>query len=142
MRIPYLFPKRFPENALAYVKEQMGHHSIQVTVDIYGHLVPGGNRQAVDKLDDLQPQVPEATIRNHSQEPRFVRRARRLRTQDNLRLCLFLFVKGFDCLGTCPFHVVAVAIGHLFEKSRNVLRRVQGQHLLDFARDPGLPARQ
>jgi integrase len=27
----------------AYVKEQMGHSSIQVTVDIYGHLVPGGN---------------------------------------------------------------------------------------------------
>jgi integrase len=33
------------------VKEQMGHNSINVTVDIYGHLVPGGNRQAVDKLD-------------------------------------------------------------------------------------------
>jgi integrase len=25
----------------AYVKEQMGHSSIQVTVDIYGHLIPG-----------------------------------------------------------------------------------------------------
>jgi integrase len=35
------------------VKEQMGHSSIKVTVDIYGHLVPGGNRQAVDKLDEL-----------------------------------------------------------------------------------------
>ncbi|MEX0805297.1 MAG: site-specific integrase [Candidatus Binatia bacterium] len=34
-----------------YVKEQMGHSSINVTVDIYGHLVPGGNRAAVDKLD-------------------------------------------------------------------------------------------
>jgi hypothetical protein len=30
----------------------MGHSSINVTVDIYGHLVPGGNRQAVDKLDN------------------------------------------------------------------------------------------
>ena len=30
----------------------MGHSSIDVTVDIYGHLVPGGNRQAVDRLDD------------------------------------------------------------------------------------------
>ena len=30
----------------------MGHSSIDVTVDTYGHLVPGGNRQAVDKLDD------------------------------------------------------------------------------------------
>lgn len=25
-----------------YVKEQCGHSFIQVTVDIYGHLVPGG----------------------------------------------------------------------------------------------------
>ena len=38
--------------SLTYVKEQMGHSSINVTVDIYGHLVPGGNRQAVDRLDD------------------------------------------------------------------------------------------
>jgi integrase len=41
----------------AYVKEQMGHSSIQVTVDIYGHLIPGGNRAAVDKLDE----APKAT---------------------------------------------------------------------------------
>ena len=38
--------------SLAYVKDQLGHHSIQITVDIYGHLVPGANRQAVDRLDD------------------------------------------------------------------------------------------
>ena len=38
--------------SLTYVKEQMGHSSINVTVDIYGHLVPGGNRQAVNRLDD------------------------------------------------------------------------------------------
>jgi hypothetical protein len=37
---------------LEYVREQMGHHSIQVTVDIYGHLVPGGNKAAVDRLDE------------------------------------------------------------------------------------------
>jgi integrase len=37
--------------SLVYVKEQMGHASIQVTVDVYGHLIPGGNRGAVDKLD-------------------------------------------------------------------------------------------
>ena len=29
----------------------MGHSSIQVTVDIYGHLIPGGNKAAVDRLD-------------------------------------------------------------------------------------------
>jgi len=38
--------------SLAYVKGQMGHHSIQITVDTYGHLVPGANRQAVNRLDD------------------------------------------------------------------------------------------
>jgi len=38
--------------SLAYVKDQMGHHSIRVTVDVYGHLVPGGNKAAVDRLDD------------------------------------------------------------------------------------------
>jgi integrase len=36
--------------SLAYVKEQMGHSSIKVTVDVYGHLVPGANRQAMNKL--------------------------------------------------------------------------------------------
>jgi integrase len=38
--------------SLMYVKEQMGHGSIQVTADVYGHLVPGGNRGAVDRLDE------------------------------------------------------------------------------------------
>ena len=43
---------------------QMGHHSIQVTVDIYGHLVPGGNKAAVDRLDapvDTNSRNPAAT---------------------------------------------------------------------------------
>jgi integrase len=48
----------------AYVKEEMGHHFIQVTVDIYGHLVPGGNRAEVDRLDDLQEHGLDTTIRN------------------------------------------------------------------------------
>lgn len=33
------------------VKDQLGHSSIAITVDLYGHLIPGGNRQAVDRLD-------------------------------------------------------------------------------------------
>ncbi len=41
-----------------YVKEQMGHSSIQVTVDLYGHLIPGGNKQAVDRLDGPGEQNP------------------------------------------------------------------------------------
>ncbi len=42
--------------SLAYVKEQLGHSSISVTVDVYGHLVPGGNRAAVDRLDEPSTQ--------------------------------------------------------------------------------------
>ena len=37
--------------SLAYVKEQMGHSSIQITVDVYGHLIPGANITWVDRLD-------------------------------------------------------------------------------------------
>jgi integrase len=43
------------------VKEQMGHSSINVTVDIYGQLVPGGNWQAVDKLDDVELEASRKT---------------------------------------------------------------------------------
>jgi len=46
--------------SLAYVKEQLGHHSISVTVDIYGHLTPGANREAVDQLDDAPIRTPGA----------------------------------------------------------------------------------
>ncbi len=46
--------------SLAYVKEQLGHSSIQVTVDVYGHLVPGSNRAAVDRLDASPVRIPDA----------------------------------------------------------------------------------
>jgi integrase len=36
-----------------YIQEQMGHSGIQVTMDIYGHLLPNGNRGWVAKLDDM-----------------------------------------------------------------------------------------
>ncbi len=36
------------------------HASIQITVDTYGHLIPGANRAAVDRLDDA-PMQPTAT---------------------------------------------------------------------------------
>jgi len=38
--------------SLVYVKDQLGHSNISITVDTYGHLVPGENRDAVDRLDD------------------------------------------------------------------------------------------
>jgi integrase len=42
--------------SIVYVKEQLGHASIQITVDTYGHLIPGANRSAVDRLDDIVTQ--------------------------------------------------------------------------------------
>lgn len=48
-------------SSLAYIKEQLGHHSIKVTVDTYGHLVPGANRREIEQLDSLLfPGVPQA----------------------------------------------------------------------------------
>jgi integrase len=41
-----------------YVKEQLGHSSIDITVDIYGHLIPSSNREAVNRLDNLHPSAP------------------------------------------------------------------------------------
>ena len=48
-----------------YVKEQLGHHSIQITVDTYGHLVPGANREAVNRLDDLLEKPAEPAPQAH-----------------------------------------------------------------------------
>ena len=42
--------------SIVYVKEQMGHSSIQVTVDTYGHLMPGANVSFVDRLDEISKQ--------------------------------------------------------------------------------------
>ena len=42
-----------------YVKEQLGHQSIQITVDIYGHLIPSSNRGAVNRLDTPQPSATQ-----------------------------------------------------------------------------------
>jgi integrase len=39
-------------HSLAYVKEAMGHGSIQITVDVYGYLIPSENRGAINSLDD------------------------------------------------------------------------------------------
>ena len=56
----------------AYVKEQMGHSSIQVTVDLYCHWIPGSNRQAVDRLDEAMDfqnrEGDSATSRNQAAE--------------------------------------------------------------------------
>ena len=47
--------------SIVYVKEQMGHSTIQVTVDIYGHLIPGANVSFVDRLDEVPKQEEKTT---------------------------------------------------------------------------------
>jgi integrase len=39
--------------SLAYVRDQLGHSSIKITIGTYGHLVPGANKAAVDRLVEL-----------------------------------------------------------------------------------------
>ncbi len=43
--------------SIVYVKEQMGHSSIQVTVDTYSHLIPGAKASFVDRLDRIPAQA-------------------------------------------------------------------------------------
>ena len=47
--------------SLTYVRSQLGHSSISVTVDTYGHLVAGADIAWVDKLDSQANQQPAAT---------------------------------------------------------------------------------
>jgi integrase len=55
--------------SLAYVKEQMGHSSIQVTVDVYGHLVPGANIAWVDRLDRMEEAAEPDAAEDSSSKP-------------------------------------------------------------------------
>ncbi|HSV08222.1 MAG TPA: tyrosine-type recombinase/integrase, partial [Candidatus Binatus sp.] len=51
----------------AYVQQQLGHASIQLTVDTYGKWLPLGNKAAVDQLDDQsgdEAQAPTQTARS------------------------------------------------------------------------------
>jgi len=47
--------------SLKYVSEQMGHSSIKLTADVYGHLIPGADISWMDKLDPQTTPQPDAT---------------------------------------------------------------------------------
>lgn len=54
--------------SLAYVRDQLGHSSIKMTVDTYTHLIPGGNKGAVNILDvDAPGRTPGAPEISESQ---------------------------------------------------------------------------
>jgi len=54
---------------LNYVKEQLGHASIQITVDTYGHLIPGVGERYVDRLDSGTSPQQFATPTQPAPEP-------------------------------------------------------------------------
>lgn len=45
----------------AYAQKQAGHKSMDITINVYGHFMPGGNRAAVDRLDDQPHTVARAS---------------------------------------------------------------------------------
>jgi hypothetical protein len=50
------------------VQEQLGHHSLAFTLAVYGHLMPRGDRRAVDRLDDASERNPAATSQGNRLE--------------------------------------------------------------------------
>ena len=67
--------------SLTYVRDQLGHSSIKMTVDVYGHLVPGANRQAMDRLDDATGRNLYATNRRKDEVELEEHRVVRLRPE-------------------------------------------------------------
>ena len=57
---------------LAYIKEQLGHSSIRMTVDVYGHLVPGAHREVMNTLPSLDGSGPGIRAVNEEQEGRIL----------------------------------------------------------------------
>ena len=45
---------------IADVSNQLGHHSVKLTLDVYHHWMPGDKKSEVDALDDLSPSHPNA----------------------------------------------------------------------------------
>jgi integrase len=48
-----------------YVKEQLGHSRIEISVDIYGHLIPTSNQGAVNRLVSQQSAPTKKTKRHN-----------------------------------------------------------------------------
>jgi integrase len=44
--------------SIQYVKQPLHHSTIKLTVDLYGHLIPGANRAAIAKLEERITTVP------------------------------------------------------------------------------------
>ncbi len=52
----------------AYVKEQLGHSSIMMTVDIYGHWIPGKGREGLEDALTGRDSVPKPHISAYNEK--------------------------------------------------------------------------
>jgi hypothetical protein len=69
---------------LPYVRDQMGHSSIQITADKYVHLISGRNVGFIDRLDTLataqqnatqaQPDADNGEASAHQNQPQVIER--------------------------------------------------------------------
>ena len=46
-------------DSITDVSNQLGHYSVKLTLDVYNHWLPGGNKDQVDGLDSLGTRKPE-----------------------------------------------------------------------------------
>ena len=53
---------------IADVSNQLGHHSVKLTLDTYYHWIPGKLKNEVDALDDLHLSAPQAHPEQENEE--------------------------------------------------------------------------
>ena len=58
---------------LTYIRDQLGHSSIKVTVDIYARWLPRGDKTYVDRLDQSSPQGRYGRLETTKIRPRRIR---------------------------------------------------------------------
>jgi integrase len=49
---------------IADVSNQLGHHSVKITMDVYYHWIPGKKKAEVDALDDIGYTFKSENVRN------------------------------------------------------------------------------
>jgi hypothetical protein len=47
---------------------QLGHHSIEMTVNIYGHWIPSGNQEIINRLDKLAEKCTQNAPQAHPEK--------------------------------------------------------------------------
>jgi len=56
-----------------FVKEQLGHSSIRITVDLYGHAIRSSDKSAMDQLDDPGASLRKSDASNDIRGPKLIK---------------------------------------------------------------------